>query len=181
MKIPKGMTESEVLEIINKICDRYAYKFKFGYFEPEDIRQEAFIIAVDALDRYEEGRPLENFLAVHVKNRLNNFKRDKYYRQNKKDKDDRQKQLNNSKKFLMEPLDISNIRDESEKSMRISDSFIEDTDNQELLDIIDEELDVSLLADYLRVRHGAYVPKPRRRQIIEEICHILKEHGYEEG
>ena len=181
MKIPKGMTESEVLEIINKICDRYAYKFKFGYFEPEDIRQEAFIIAVDALDRYEEGRPLENFLAVHVKNRLNNFKRDKYYRQNKKDKDDRQQQLNNSKKFLMEPLDINNIRDESEKSMRISDSFIEDTDNQELLDIIDEELDVSFRSDYLRVRHGAYVPKPRRRQIIEEICHILKEHGYEEG
>ena len=112
MKIPKGMTESEVLEIINKICDRYAYKFKFGYFEPEDIRQEAFIIAVDALDRYEEGRPLENFLAVHVKNRLNNFKRDKYYRQNKKNKDDRQQQLNNSKKFLMEPLDISNIRND---------------------------------------------------------------------
>ena len=86
MKIPKGMTEAEVLAVINKICDRYAYKFQFGYFEPDDIRQEAFIIAVDALDRYEEGRPLENFLAVHVKNRLNNFKRDKYYRQNRKNK-----------------------------------------------------------------------------------------------
>ena len=109
MKIPKGMSEEEVLEVINKICDRYAYKFQFGYFEADDIRQEAFIIAVDALDRYEEGRPLENFLAVHVKNRLNNFKRDKYYRQNKNKKDDRQTQLNNSKKFLMEPLDISNM------------------------------------------------------------------------
>ena len=78
MKIPKGMTEEQVLKVIDKIADRYAYKFRFGYFEADDIRQEAKIIAMDALDRYEEGRPLENFLAVHVKNRLNNFKRDKY-------------------------------------------------------------------------------------------------------
>jgi hypothetical protein len=40
---------------------------------------------MDAMDRYDESRPLENFLAVHVKNRLNNFKRDKYYRQQKED------------------------------------------------------------------------------------------------
>ena len=180
MKIPKGMTEHEVLEIINKICDRYAYKFKFGYFEPEDIRQEAFIIALDALDRYEEGRPLENFLAVHVKNRLNNFKRDKYYRQNKNN-DGKQERLNNSKKFLMEPLDISNIRDEAEKNMRLSDSFIDEIANQELLEIIDEHLDTSLRADYLRVRHGAYVPKPRREQISSEVRKILEEYGHEEG
>ena len=174
------MTQNEVLEIINKICDRYAYKFKFGYFEPEDIRQEAFIIALDALDRYEEGRPLENFLAVHVKNRLNNFKRDKYYRQNKNN-DDKQERLNNSKKFLMEPLDISNIRDESEKNMRLSDGFIDEIANQELLEIIDEHLDTSLRADYLRVRHGAYVPKPRREQISSEVRKILEEYGHEEG
>jgi DNA-directed RNA polymerase specialized sigma24 family protein len=180
MKIPKGMTQNEVLEIINKICDRYAYKFKFGYFEPEDIRQEAFIIALDALDRYEEGRPLENFLAVHVKNRLNNFKRDKYYRQNKNN-DGKQERLNNSKKFLMEPLDISNIRDESEKNMRLSDGFIDEIANQELLEIIDEHLDTSLRADYLRVRHGAYVPKPRREQISSEVRKILEEYGHEEG
>lgn len=180
MKIPNGMTQEEVLEIINKICDRYAYKFKFGYFEPEDIRQEAFIIALDALDRYEEGRPLENFLAVHVKNRLNNFKRDKYYRQNKNN-DDKQERLNNSKKFLMEPLDISNIRDEAEKNMRLNDNFIDEIANQELLEIIDEHLDTALRADYLRVRHGAYVPKPRREQISSEVRKILEEYGHEEG
>ena len=162
MKVPKGMTESEVLEVINKICDRYAYKFKFGYYTPDDIRQEAFIIALDALERYDEGRPLENFLAVHVKNRLNNFKRDKYYRQNQKKGDDKQEKLNNSKRYLMDTLDISNIRDEKEKSMRLDDSFIENIANQELLDIIDEHLSVSFRSDYLMVIDGAYVPKPRR-------------------
>ena len=180
MKIPKGLTESEVLEVVNRICDRYAYKFKFGYFEPDDIRQEAFIIAIDALERYDESRPLENFLAVHVKNRLNNFKRDRYYRQHKK-LDENIDQLNNSKKFLMDTLDISNIRDEKEGNMRLDDDFIEKIANEELLEIIDEHLDVSFRSDYLRVKDGTYVPKPRREQIMEEITEILKDHGYEEG
>ena len=180
MKIPKGMTESEVVEVVNRICDRYAYKFKFGYFEPDDIRQEAFIIAIDALERYDESRPLENFLAVHVKNRLNNFKRDRYYRQHKK-LDENIDQLNNSKKFLMDTLDISNIRDEKEGNMRLDDDFIEKIANEELLEIIDEHLDVSFRSDYLRVKDGTYVPKPRREQIMEEITEILKDHGYEEG
>ena len=174
------MTESEVLEVVNRICDRYAYKFKFGYFEPDAIRQEAFIIAIDALERYDESRPLENFLAVHVKNRLNNFKRDRYYRQHKK-LDENIDQLNNSKKFLMDTLDISNIRDEKEGNMRLDDDFIEKIANEELLEIIDEHLDVSFRSDYLRVKDGTYVPKPRREQIMEEITEILKDHGYEEG
>ena len=180
MKIPKGMTEQEVLEVINKIADRYAYKFRFGYFEADDIRQEAKIIAMDALDRYEEGRPLENFLAVHVKNRLNNFKRDKYYRQTKIDSNT-QEQHNNSKKYLMEPLDISNIRDENEDNMRINDDFVDDFEQKEMFAIINESLDVSLRADYLRIRDGCYVPKPRREKILEEIDIILRENGYEEG
>ena len=46
---------------------------------------------------------------------------------------------------------------------------------------IDEYLDVSLRSDYLRIRDGTYVPKPRRRQVIEEITQILKDHGHEEG
>lgn len=181
MRIPKGMTQSEVLEVVNGICDRYAYKFKFGYYTPDDIRQEAFIIALDALERYDESRPLENFLAVHVKNRLNNFKRDRYYRQQKKKEGDNLDHLNNSKKYLMDTLDIDNIRDEKEKSMSIENDFVDKIANNELLEIIDEHLDVSFRSDYLRVRDGTYVPKPRREQIIEEITQILKDHGYEEG
>jgi hypothetical protein len=136
---------------------------------------------MDALDRYKEGRPLENFLAVHVKNRLNNFKRDKYYRQNQKDSDDKQEQLSNSKKFLMDTLDITNIRDEKEKNMRLENDFVDSVADQELLEIIDEHLSVSLRADYLRIRDGTYVPKPRREQIIAKVIEILKEYGYEEG
>ena len=175
------MTEREVTETITRVANRYAYKFQFGFYTPDDIRQEAFIIAMDALDRYDESRPLENFLAVHVKNRLNNFKRDKYYRQQKEDQANKNKYDNNTKKFLMEPIDISSVRDEHENNMRLDDSFVNNIEDQELLDIIDTYLDVGLRADYLRILNGVYVPKPRREQIYNEINRILKENNHEEG
>ncbi len=175
------MTEREVTETITRVANRYAYKFQFGFYTPDDIRQEAFIIAMDALDRYDESRPLENFLAVHVKNRLNNFKRDKYYRQQKEDQANKNKYDNNTKKFLMEPIDISSVRDEHENNMRLDDSFVNNIEDQELLDIIDTYLDVGLRADYLRILNGVYVPKPRREQIYNEINRILKENSHEKG
>ena len=175
------MTEREVTETITRVANRYAYKFQFGFYTPDDIRQEAFIIAMDALDRYDESRPLENFLAVHVKNRLNNFKRDKYYRQQKEDQANKNKYDNNTKKFLMEPIDINSVRDEHENNMRLDDSFVNNIEDQELLDIIDTYLDVGLRADYLRILNGVYVPKPRREQIYNEINRILKENNHEEG
>ena len=175
------MTEREVTETITRVANRYAYKFQFGFYTPDDIRQEAFIIAMDALDRYDESRTLENFLAVHVKNRLNNFKRDKYYRQQKEDQANKNKYDNNTKKFLMEPIDISSVRDEHENNMRLDDSFVNNIEDQELLDIIDTYLDVGLRADYLRILNGVYVPKPRREQIYNEINRILKENSHEKG
>lgn len=177
MKVPKGMTEQQVTETIEKICNRYAHKFQFAFYTPDDIRQEAFIIAMEALDRYDNSRPLENFLAVHVKNRLNNFKRDKYYRQ-KKDQND---PLNNAKKFLMEPLDISNIQDENESRMREEIDLINKISEAEIFNLINENLDVDLRSDYLRIMDDVYVPKPRREVIFSEIRTILKENGYEEG
>ena len=80
MKIPKNMTEEEVIETIQKVVRRVSYNFKFAFYDVEDIEQEAFIIGMEALDRYDEKRPLENFLFVHIKNRLKNFNRDNYIR-----------------------------------------------------------------------------------------------------
>ncbi len=175
------MTEQEVLIVIEKIANRYCHKFKFGYFTAEDIKQEAFIIAVDALDRYDERRPLENFLSAHVKNRLINFKRDNYCRQQKEDADVKWELRNNAKKFLMEPLDISNIRDEQEKNMRNENDFIEDIFTKEMFDLIDTNLSVEFRSDYLRIKDGVYVPKPRRQQIFDEITRIISETQDEEG
>ena len=57
MKIPTTMTEAEVLATMTRVVDRIAHKYRFGYFDIEDIKQEAFIIAMEAMERYDEARP----------------------------------------------------------------------------------------------------------------------------
>ena len=169
MKIPKGMTEQEVIETITKVADRQAAKFRFGYYEVEDMLQEAFIIAMDALDRYDEKRPLENFLAVHVNNRIKNFKRDNFYRMNN--------EKHESKKLIMDPIDIARVRDEKEKNMKTDDSFKDGLERDEIVNIIDKYLDIGMREDYLKMLNSVYVPKPRREQIQNAILNIMRDHG----
>ena len=179
MKIPTTMTEAEVLATMTRVVDRIAHKYRFGYFDIEDIKQEAFIIAMEAMERYDEARPLENFLAVHVSNRLKNFKRDNFFRPDYVPPSGKITNDNNTKRFLMEPLDIDNIRDEHERNMRGDDNIVDELAKKELMGIVDASLDMSLRSDYLRILHGVYVPKPRREQIYEAIMQILRE--YREG
>ena len=48
MKIPTGMTELEVVEQIEKVCNRIAPKYTFYGYTLDDIKQEAFIICMEA-------------------------------------------------------------------------------------------------------------------------------------
>ena len=47
MKIPKNMTEAQVLSSIDAIVNRIAHKYTFYGYDVEDIKQEAFIICFD--------------------------------------------------------------------------------------------------------------------------------------
>lgn len=170
------MTETEVLAIMTTVVNRIAHKYRFGYYDIDDIKQEAFIIAMEAMDRYDEGRPLENFLAVHISNRLKNFKRDNFFRPDYVPPSGKITNDNNTKRFLMEPLNIDNIRDEHERNMRGEENIVDELAQKELMNIVDTYLDMGLRSDYLRILHGVYVPKPRREQIYEAIMQILREH-----
>jgi len=189
MKIPSNMTESEVVDTINKVIDRVAHKFTFSHYDIEDIKQEAFMIAMDALPRYDEVRPLENFLAVHVSNRLKNFKRDHYYRQESierhlnregeyKPSIERRIKDHISKKHLMEPINLEYVKDEGEKNMSVEHDFIEEMEIKELISLVDEHLPANMRSDYLKILHDVYVPKQRREEIYETLRTIFKDCGY---
>ena len=77
------MQEDELIAIVDKIANRFASTFKFGYHELEDMKQQAWQVALEGLKDYDGKRPLENFLWTHVRNRLYNFKRDNYFRPEK--------------------------------------------------------------------------------------------------
>ncbi len=187
MKIPKGMTEIEVTATINKVVNRLGKKYTFAFHDVNDIRQEAWIIAIKALEHYDVTRPLENYLAVCLCNRLKNFKRDNYCRKEEpcevcsnKDpyciKCQQRDARNQAKKFLMEPIDISNIRDEYEKNMRLNNNFVDAIEQHELFEIIDKHLSVELREDYLKLKSGVSINKQRREIIYDAIFNIFEDH-----
>jgi RNA polymerase sigma factor (sigma-70 family) len=164
MKVPKNMTEQQVIDKIITVVDRMAHKYTFNGYDVEDIKQEAFLICMDALERYDQKRPLENFLSVHLSNRLKNFIRDNYFTNN-----------HNEKKKVLAPSQLAyedNVLDRIEPDLDIN------IDSNEIKDLIDKYLPIQYRADYLKMINDISISKNRRTQILSLIKKILKENGY---
>lgn len=195
MKVPKGMTEQQVIEIVESIIARLSNKYTFGFHAQQDIAQEAWLFAIDGLERHDGKRPLENFLFVHIRNRLINFRRDKFtrkdipckrcpfYKRNeimddKCGKFDKRmdcpefavwKQRNHLKKELCS----SNCNVSTYDSIDLPSNVNQDTEIKELKALIDKHLDISLRADYLKMLAGVSVPKTKKMQIENAIKSII--------
>ena len=169
MKIPKGMTEEQVTEQIQVVCDRIAPRYTFHGYTIHDMKQEAFIICMEALHRYDESRPLENFLSVNLSNRLKNFVRDNHYIAG--DSDCRIK--------VSQPaqLEHANAIVDDEGSMSTS---YEDIELRDMVKLINEHLPANLRMDYLKMINEVYITRQKRDDVIETILDILAEHGYHE-
>jgi len=194
------MTEDEVVRIINKIVNRLAYKFKFGYHDIDDMKQQGRLLAIEALasDKYDGKRPLENFLWTHVHNRLFNFKRDNFERPDtpcdtcdkiKEDVCTKYKNINEcplymnwikrneAKKNLMKPIELSGVDDENETSMKKIDDITNTLIHKEIVDLIDKQLPIILRRDWLLCCKDVRIPKAHKLKLQEAILHILKENG----
>jgi len=201
------MTESEVIALIKRIIVRLCNKFRFGYHDIDDMKQQAFIFAIEGLEKYDGVRPLENFLRVHIRNRLFNFKRDNYERPDcpcfKCDFFDRAKRnqcgffddtadcspfycwssRNFSKRNLVKPIELDHVSDENESNMRINDEVSNNAVTNETLDMIDKELPVAMRSDYVKMRYNIRIPKSRRIEIEQQVLLILRgvQNGKKEG
>lgn len=193
MKIPEGYTEERVIQIIDKALQGFCHKFRFGYFEHDDIYQEGFIIAMDGLERFNGKDSLENFLRVHIRNRLMSFKRDKFSRheppctscpfydpeeklsKNKcsefLDKDDCDRwsswiRRNAAKENLMRPMGMDSV---TEDDSLIDEELVGRANFAEIRRKIDKDLDTELRADFLRMLEGIYIPNERKNRVKEAI------------
>lgn len=195
MEMPKGMTEQEVTDIIQRVARRLATNFCFGSHTKEDMRQQASLFAVQIMNKglYDNSRPLENFLFYSVRNLLINFKRDNYKRTDcpcdlcygklpgDTAHDDGRyckkfmtwQNRNNTKQNILSPLDIGNIADENEARTRYESTMAQDVEDSEILDIIDRELPIEFRSLYLRMREGMSVPKVKRDELRKVIDDIL--------
>lgn len=200
MNLPNGITEEEFITTVNAVCKKLVYKFKFGYHTPEDMQQQAIIEALDSINKWDGKRPLANFLYSCIHNGLFNYKRKHYHRPDKpcftcplynvelhsqceKYTDKTECDLystwmarNSTKKNIVQPIDISNIRDEQENNMRSEDTT-EGVDNKEMWTLIDKHLDIKLRSDYIKIKNGIKIPKPRRVKVETAIIEIMKEHN----
>lgn len=168
MKIPEGMTDQQVIDQINVVVDRIAPKYTFYGYPIEDIKQEAFIICMEALNRYDGIRPLENFLSVNLSNRLKTFMRDNYFIGNS----------NEDRKKLAQP---SQLEYEDKIIDEYSEEGYEELDIKTMSQAIDKYIPANLRMDYLKIINDIYIPKQRREEIMETIKNILQEQGYYEN
>jgi hypothetical protein len=196
MKIPDGYTEQEVIDIIDSISCKLSGKFKFGYYELEDIKQEAALFAWQGLENYDGVRPLENFLWIHIRNRLYNLKRNNYCRPEKpcdncpynayiKKNDECSKyssmkecsiylkwfKRNQTKKNLMstKSSDLPILEDKK----HINDEIF----SKEIYNIVDSSIPISLREDWIRFVNKINISKNKRKILMKHIYQILKDKG----
>lgn len=178
-----GVDEEAFLSAVNNISKKLIYKFKFGYHDHEDMKQQAYIFALEGLSKYDHNRPLENFLWTHVRNRLFNYKRNNYQRPDKpcltcpfydkaykcsinqcseyKNKNDcalysAWATRNDRKKNIMKPQSIENTSYDSSDTQ--DQAFL--LQNKELIDFLDRNIVKPEYREiYLKLKNGNKITK----------------------
>jgi RNA polymerase sigma factor (sigma-70 family) len=167
MIVPSGMTHDQVIKQIDKVINRIAPRYTFYGYTVDDMKQEAFIMCMDALSRYEPPRPLENFLSVHLSNRMKNFVRDNHFTNT--DDEDRVK--------VFQPAQLDH--EHALLDYRPEYSNEEKIDYNSMQKIINHKLPANMRMDYLKMINDVYITKQRREEITIMIREILVEYGYE--
>lgn len=198
-----GVSEEDFLNVLDNISKRLANKFKFGYHDFDDMKQQAAIFAIEGLEKYDHSRPLENFLWTHVRNRLFNYKRNNYQRPDKpcftcpffdkgfkcslnqcsKYTDKYECSLyqawasrNDSKKNIMQPSYIGD--NEHINSSLFKDKLLSEIQNQEIIKFLDSNIQAEYRESYLKLKHGTKIPKHQLVKLQKHISEILKDHQW---
>jgi DNA-directed RNA polymerase specialized sigma24 family protein len=196
MYLPPNVTETEFLRATEKVTRMLCNSFKFGYYDINDIKQQAAVFAIEGMHAYDPSRPLDNFLYTHIRNRLINFRRDKYRRNDPPCLDCHNSlpgetlhadkhyceryqnwlDRNAAKQNILNPLDLQNISDDREPNTRSESTVLDQLETDEILQMIDLKLDVELRSVYLQMRAGENVPKSKREAVERAIVEIVKDN-----
>ena len=104
------------------------------------------------------SHPLENFLSVHLSNRLKNFIRDNHYvKSNIEKKKVKSPHYITDENYLPDDFDIEQIMIE-----------------KEILNKIDAEIPPSMREDYLKMINGVAVNKNKKDKIMLKIKEIIE-------
>lgn len=173
------------MKIIDKVANRLAGKFRFGYHTLDDMKQQAKLFALQGLENYDGVRPLENFLWTHVRNRLYNFKRNNFERPDKP--------CLTCPKYLAKHDDCAVFDDLLEcdlyrgwitrntskrnlmQTMESTTSCVSTTPSMELFEFIDQNLSVEFREDWIRLVHNLKLTKNKKDRLITEMLRLFQE------
>ena len=137
------------LDMIEQISRSLGKIYKFDMWDQDDIAQELYFLVEEAEPQYDEAKgDRYNFYFNYCKNRLSNFKRDNYGGKRKRG-----------------ILDAQTLTEETLE--------IEREDFSAYQKLIDERVDASLRADYLRFCQGVKLPHKRKKVVMTHIEEIV--------
>lgn len=159
-------TLSEVLKPLSK-------KYWIPGFTEIDIFQEGYILGMELINKYDEGKgKLENFLRIALNNGLQNFVKSKTI--NVKPCGCGESSYCERCTYIQSKANVIMT-----KQFPIDSDFEETASVKEcwadLLPLIDKKLPVSMRQDWRRILDNSHVVKSRKAEIFEEIREIVKE------
>jgi hypothetical protein len=173
-----GLTEDEIVEVLQKAAQRHAAKYCFGYNSIEDITQEAIAECIIKLNKgkfkpkpdKDIKKQLAAFLGVCSRNAQSNHLRKHSYRYASGDTE-----ANRTKYNLMHPLKIhSQGLTRSDIFARDSEMF-DEMEKQQLMDRIRGHLNIEETKDFLKYLNGVKVPKRRLATLFTKVAGIIGE------
>jgi len=195
--LPNNVKQEDFLIVLDNISKRLANKFRFAYHNFDDMKQQAAIFALEGLEKYDNSRPLENFLWTHVRNRLFNYKRNNYQRPDKpcltcplydkayrssnsqclKYSDKSECDLfsswstrNETKKNIIQPATIENDIFFCENT-----NTIDNINKKEIINFLDINIQSEYRESYLRLKHGTKIPKQQLEKLKLHIAKIMED------
>jgi DNA-directed RNA polymerase specialized sigma24 family protein len=158
------MVTQDQIETIQKVANKVARKYVFGFHDLDDIKQEAMIIGLHAVEKIWDGiRPLENFLSVHIPNRLKNFKRKNYFRLDIPQDNQRRLLRNETKRNLMEPTQLFDF------DLMTSHSILDKLGDEEMLASMELLMPPFLKSDLRRIQNNVTISKKRKLEVLQYV------------
>jgi hypothetical protein len=140
-----------MLTYVEKIAQSLSLKYKFDIWENDDIHQEVYLLIEEAEGLFDKSKGDEfRFYYNYVKNRLINFRRDNY----------------GTNKYRMGIADAVSLEGDVIDEVNVFlDSYKK---------IINERVDSSFRADYLRYCEGVKIPHKRKVLVLNHIKEIIE-------
>ena len=191
MQTIPGLTEEQILKVIDSIVNQLAPHYIFGYYTLQDIKQEGRIFALEALHRFNPTKGvasasrnslsdrLYNFLRSHITHRYYNLIRDNYERAEPPNCKCKHCRTNNREacqryqKFLNRNLTKKLIAGPAQEQIEQSVQQLFGIESQEIINIINQHLPANFRADFRRLIEGIKIPTVRKNQVQEAVLDII--------